>query len=1627
MHLRIVSYCFFIYLSSFSVISQTNNKDDYFIKWSPVSEFHDPSTNITKQLIEGNITIALNQSVTVFVPKNSWLKVNTLKVDLNSAIKYQATISEGVAYQLFSKKVTANTELITPEPKNRVVTLFNDSSKKIELALFSGKSNKLSPSLYHREINPENLTMTKIIKQPLNQTLNFSHIKEEQKAEYLVEGPTLLKVTSFITNSSTHTKKIAWQINSTINGQALINWHHKASINRQHFYTIENLSVWATSQQIYYLKIPKGKHKLILEPSIKNWLKVDEIANDFLLPSNHSYLIDDEKWAIEQLLLQQSKEQFAIKVLSNPKWLDDPKSTLDTLTSKLSQHEAALAVKFYTNLFFKDLIPKANKYLEAIYLDSAAKFWLANHSIDVSNPEVRFISSTALQESKSKKASKAFYKLTKQQTMTFELPKERILSDIKIKLYNPEKLSGSLQISTNSQSIIAYLQPDYKSGWLVSNNLKEVVTQLRNNKGLKETQSNSDLVKKQHSEITFKVSEQDSTITIKAPKKGTIYLSIGYIEPQREINNEQQWLTLFMASNYQGEKLTENKATNIEVSRLHQMITEKSEQFTHGLHCEPLRSKTPTIHNNNNWLAEAEFYYSQGLTEELSNLLFNISQHDNNISLWQLRLKLLSDEGLWTIYSQVLRGLSCDMRNIELQHYAQKTYADYKLKSNDYLAYEQLLAFKLSTQKLSPKDFENTIYKFALVLFNQGKYSSSLASLTLLPLSDKTAQLSLWVTQKLGYWQLYQYILSFVDIKHTDFYLGLQAFEQVNYSEAMALWRLDESDISITKNKIAALVLPYFANVITPETPNLSRISKLSAKSIITAYTAATPSGFNLLRMSKKQAIKMTVQGPLTLRLTARQLKTPDQVIEDNWLLVSLNGTKRYIPINKSSYISNYKIKESNLRLGKKHDVEFSLPAGEHQLNIKPQHTDMLMSINSLTTNLPDVSSITKSNTCLESQYWQLIDSQGKFVDSCLLQQSDKLYTTPNSLSDNTPGKVDHINILSQKIYLWENAGKKNDSALVNIQASIVENKDDHLYNSLKSRMSPYVSWHLLQPTISAGIKILQGKPLTFQSPLAQLSAISKNYDENVDKGTLFKSFEILYFDLNIANKEQAKLRIRSYMSPYTLLPSTQVNMNINDKVYPPLTLKQNDKTDIKLDLKSGANHIALNLMQAYSQQFFTAEILVKSTGEVWRSINNIVKRKVDLTAVNNELSFYLSSPSLLRIDTFNKKNEISSFYHHQNKPGRFSIIKANQDSQKLGYRVYQMNKTDKKKVVGNYYQIPALIEKPKLSSLYILEQSQQNLKSDDLTHKFSPNSNIWGGHYQAHRRFNYDEGLSTQFERFNEFGLQQRNFNQEKQRYWRFDVLARFHDNKHKVLGLNNYLDWRLADSNQLVYTKTSAFYQLEEGKQKANWSAMFNLGWQRNDDFLDKLDNQLDISVFGQSVADLTINRQYWDNDVYSAYKNIHENGVKISNRLRFTPYQDAELGFLIGANSNPVHQKASIDSASILLSGKLYWRGLTLVSTYHKKYFFADDDRLTDYNRERWSLGLQHRFWQEGGQLWRFHSSFNYDVVTQKTSFNLGLSWNATREKGLTDFRLKEVAFRDLYQQQAKNSIALNEGGG
>lgn len=1615
--------CVFVYLVTFSAVSQGSYVANLNIAWSEIMPVDVNLDDNHNEFIDGVITVKGMQSLTVFINKNQWLQINKLNDFPFPRLRYQTSITNGVAYQTQPEQLSESVDIFSPETKNRVVTFYNDSFKDIQLSIFTGSEINNLSVLDSQYIPGENLPDDTLVKQPFNDSLRFNRISSKKANEYILKGPALFKVTSLVESNSTNTKKVSWHIKAELNDENIPNWTHIANITRQLYYSVDDSPLWTSAPQSYYINIPEGKHKLKLTSSSKAWLQIVKVSNNFLLSSNSDYLIKDKSAAIEKLLSDQKKDQSAIKILNNPLWLEDPKSTLDSLTTLLGPNESSLAIKSYSDLFFKALTPQGNHGVNIIKRNTYANFWVSNAFEENNNQKVQFISLSEIQSGKVNNISNTFYKLTSQKEITFELPLSRLLSDIKVKIYNPHNLTQPLQIKGSDFDITAYLQPFQKNKWSMVSNLATTLPQLRESETKSDDLFLPPPIKGVHSEMVLSAGKNNRLVTISSSSDEPLYISLSHIAPKETSNSQQQWLSIFKQKNKLSLKSPATKNDNIDMNRFYQLIEKRAQQFTHGLNCELMSDKISSKNHYEDWMLKAGELKRNGLTEELAKLLYNSQIDTNTIKLWEMRLELLKDNGLWASYSQLLKGLSCNAPTPEIQHYAQRAYAELKLKNNEYMAYEQLLAYQINQQNTLPDIIEKSTYDFALMLFHQGKYRSSLASLGSVKLSDKNVQLSLWIAKELNYWDLYQHQLTFLDPKNVDFYLGLRDFSHAKHKNAMDYWQLQKINKKLSVKFIRKHLQQKFPAVYLPNVTALSAITHLSSKSVKTAYNDALPSGFTLLESTKEKPLQATIIGPVILQVTTRQLKKPNQNLDDDWVMITLNDKIQYIPLNANLYTSGLKIKDSELRLGKQYVNEFSLPEGEHHVTITPHTYDLLINMSTIRSNFPDLGQLSHSRSCKPAVYWQLIDDSGSFVDSCQLTSNKDKKESILPLTDLTIKVDEKLNTLSNKIYLWENSGKNNDHLLAEINATLLTKKNNSSYSSLISRLAKNTHWLLLQPTLSAGNKLLKGKPLTFQSPKAMISAISKSYDDTIDRGKLFKSFETLYFDLKIAKNDKIKLRIRNYVSPYNTLPDNQINIDVNNRPLPQKRLKQGSLTDIALNLKSGKNQIAVGLSNAYEQQLFTAEILVKSTGKAWRSINTVANRKVHLTSKNSPLSFFLSTPSLLRIDHFNRNNQVSSRFHYQDKPGVFSI-KGNSQNYHLGYRVYQLNQPNTNKVTGLFYQNPLAAEIPPVSKLYILEETSSPIVASNATNTPAPSTDTWGGYYEWRKRINFDEGISAQFERFNEVGFQQRHYNESQERFWRFDALARVHESDHKVFGLKNYLDWRIADKNQLIHSQVSAFYQLAEGNQEAIWSARINVGWQRNDDLFDNVDNQLDVSIFGQRVEDLPINRQYWDNDVYSAYKQEHKNGAKISNRFRYTPYEDAELTALIDATSNPISQGVSIDSASILLSGKLYWRGLTVASSYQKKFFLVDDNRLVNYNRERWSLAVQHRFWQKKGYLWRLYSGLSYDVASQETSFNLGVSWNSTQNRGVTDFRLKEVPFRDLYQQQAKNSISSNE---
>ncbi|MBV1931635.1 MAG: hypothetical protein KUG71_07950, partial [Porticoccaceae bacterium] len=992
-------------------------------------------------------------------------------------------------------------------------------------------------------------------------------------------------------------------------------------------------------------------------------------------------------------------------------------------------------------------------------------------------------------------------------------------------------------------------------------------------------------------------------------------------------------------------------------------------------------------------------------------------------------LDLLRKNSLWGTYLRFLKGLSAQATNSVVRHYAQQELAEYLTDTENDLAMEALTGY-LVLATLNPEH----LYTFAEQRFKAGDYQSTLRSLALLPQTDQSAQLGLWTAIQLQQWRLYEHLLNFVEAENRDFYTGLQALFAGDIEAVHSLWGLEE------QGQGGLSVLDYleqtsFPSVHIPQAPKPSRLTVISAPELFNVWNPLRQSYNMQYQVRPQQGLKTSITGPAEVLLDLRQLKARSDDRSDDWVKIQLDDQSYLMPINGSDVISALTIKGYGKLMGATQTTRFNIGPGQHKISITPQYGPMAVDVTVMASAIPDLISATGARDCEFVSQWQLVDGSS-LSDTCVgtLAGQDQLEGSPTDVNTSSVTPVNVFNshpdvqVLTRQIWQWEQNGKREDQSLQDIATALIRYASDWQYRILKQRMSKYYGFELLNPTQSAGRKVIEAPGLPIESPVARLAAAAKGYQ--TQKGTLYGPGEQVKFALELPAAVQAQLLVTRYSSAFTYIPETQITVQQDGKTLVQKSLQGSKTSKINLSLNAGHRDLAVSFNNDNFDQLFTVDFMIADGQDGWRQGAPLKRRRLNTASAQSPLQYYLPRATLLRIDEYDRVGNVRSYHHMHDKAGFYTLNASDKDDK--AFRVFKLKRRDKI-VLPTYVPEtntvseanalasaePVRMLKPAKPVLNLAEyQGGTDLGGGSLVDN---RGNTWGLYYRGQSRLNFDEGNSAAKERFHEFGAQQRDYDSHVGRYRRLDILSRFHESGEIVLGAKAYIDWRTRQPGQMLYSKMSAYYQLADGARSSAWSGRADFGWQQRSTLTDTVRNQIDLSGFYLRVADLDRDRQSWDNDVYSAYKKDHENGLKLSNTLRYRPFKDIELFTRFSARSNPLNQHFDGDSASLNLGAQAYLEGSVLNAKFERYRFFADDDRTRQSDKDVWTLGVQHNLWRSQGAHWRVKALIAYDDTNDESTVNFGIGWNDTQGRGISDFRLNEFPFRDLYDLQADQQMS------
>jgi hypothetical protein len=155
--------------------------------------------------------------------------------------------------------------------------------------------------------------------------------------------------------------------------------------------------------------------------------------------------------------------------------------------------------------------------------------------------------------------------------------------------------------------------------------------------------------------------------------------------------------------------------------------------------------------------------------------------------------------------------------------------------------------------------------------------------------------------------------------------------------------------------------------------------------------------------------------------------------------------------------------------------------------------------------------------------------------------------------------------------------------------------------------------------------------------------------------------------------------------------------------------------------------------------------------------------------------------------------------------------------------------------------------------------------------------------------------------------------------------------------------------------------------------------------------------------------------DQDIYTPYKSQHPAGLVASLTLEVRPWLDTVWSTKIGSGTNEDFDITLPDHYSIEEHWLQLLGSVTLDASYRTTFYQADADRSNASKRSFASLEFNWQHWTAHQNRLELATQYTYDIERKAHLAMLSFTWHFGEGRGLRDFALGEIDFRDIRQRQ------------
>jgi hypothetical protein len=924
--------------------------------------------------------------------------------------------------------------------------------------------------------------------------------------------------------------------------------------------------------------------------------------------------------------------------------------------------------------------------------------------------------------------------------------------------------------------------------------------------------------------------------------------------------------------------------------------------------------------------------------------------------------------------------------------------------------------------------------KFAALselLAENSEYEMAVALGLLLPEAEQPVQAMIKSAYKAGWWKVFETLVARIeDTEESHYWRGLRFEKDGDYSEAVYPLRNAGAKGMERASAIEKAVSIRSELTGGDEETAITEWQKWQAQhpqpfvweeapQIVIDYAGAA-NIYNIERdmysrafiSEKGRPIKLSVMGPLKIRIEARPLHTDRSAAPiDGWLEIRDGKDLKVLPISNNVPSQSLVISgDKGMIPGIKAVAEYNVDGGLHYIEVSGGDLPILIQayIKSPEIRIGVLPPITPDTVAA-------LTGKERLNEPVTLENE----AVSAAVSDEEPD----AEILRQMIILlWlaEKNPEKLAYALAEAEELSLKRPDAHGTRPLLNRifrgttLTPYRN---IQS--SAGIRMVEEKGWDPFSPglrvrKALLAPVSP--DEHMLYGY---DSEIIYMK-NLQSKEiqvTATIETAGYLP---ILPMTGYFQLDDERVDNVNLAEGRQKTVLLMKIPAGEHFLRIGIKEPVPNQFLRMRIAEVKKGKEISVWGRPLELQYYIATEEEPVVMEIEGPSVLQIEEM-LNGKIYESYRKIEEGWHTVKIPPREGEKETLYRFYRRGVKDepvtpvRKYIVESKPKPEPLITPapPKVSAYLKLKDDYPLGGQEDGTWTLS-------GELVERRNLQEDSNFQDGLEEFIELKATYRSFDDLRRTLFKTDMLGRIREFGGPTLGIKGSLDWRPINSS-LDYQFGGSFYLQYPDKflsGQREWSALLNA----------KAAKRIELGTKSYHVPSLAAFQRYLsmdsygsyipekvDQDIFTPYKFEHKRGLILSDTFSYRPWLDTSLYLGASVVSNEDMDIFNPDNIALRIGWEQLIGPFQVNAEYRRSHYLSDSDRNNSSDRERVEIEVLWEKWSKSERRLELGLDLIHELDTGINSGMIFLRWHMGNGRGLRDFNYGEIDFLDIRQRR------------